>query len=146
MAVDQHVVRTQGRVVDGPERGCCEKSHRAGRSTNAGRTSLRRVLTTSLPSCAAQEGVTRDRLSSSVCHRGSRETKPHRIRTGGITSLGRFGRAEMEMSVRRLMSVLYDPQRSSGCTQLHGLTGRGRRRRLSVRRLDMMGCRAVAKE
>jgi hypothetical protein len=25
MAVDQHVMRTQGRVVDGPERGCCEE-------------------------------------------------------------------------------------------------------------------------
>ena len=103
MAVDQRVVRTQRRVVVGPERGCCEEFLIV---PVAQRTPLRRVLTTSLPSCAAQEGVTSDRLSSNVCHRGNRDTKPHRIRTGGITSLGRFGRAEMEMSVRRLMSVL----------------------------------------
>ena len=103
MAVDQRVVRTQRRVVVGPERGCCEEFLIV---PVAQRTSFRRVLTTSLPSCAAQEGVTSDRLSSNVCHRCNRDTKPHRIRTGGITSLKRFGRAEMEMSVRRLMSVL----------------------------------------
>jgi hypothetical protein len=117
MAVDQRVVRTQGRVVVGPERGCCEEFLLV---PVAQRTSLRRVLTTSLPSRAAQEGVTSDPLLSNVpsCNR---DTKPHRIRTGGITSLGRFGRAEMEMSVRRLMWVLYDPQLSSGCNQFHGL-------------------------
>jgi hypothetical protein len=100
MAVDQRVVRTQRRLVVGREPGCCEEFLIV---PVAQRTSLRRVLTTSLPSCAAQEGVTSDRLSSNVCHRCNRPTKPHRIRTGGITSLGRFGRAEMEMSVRRLM-------------------------------------------
>jgi len=86
MAVDQRVVRTQGRVVVGPERGCCEKFLIV---PVAQRTSLRRVLTTSLPSRAAQEGVTSDPLWSNVpaCNR---DTKPHRIRTGGITSLGRF--------------------------------------------------------
>jgi hypothetical protein len=143
MAVDQHVVRTQGRVVDGPERGCCEESLIV---PVAQRTSLRRVLTTSLPLCAGQEGVTRDRLSSNVCHRGKRETKPHRIRTGGITSLGRFGRAAMAMGVGGSCQYCMTLSVPQGVPKLHGLTGRGRRRRLSVRWLDMMGCRAVAQE
>ena len=91
-------MRTQGRVVDGPERVCCESL-----SSCRSLSELRSGVFSRPPfrPCAAHEGVTRDRLSSNVCHRGNRDTKPHRIRTGGITSLGRFGRAEMEMSVRR---------------------------------------------
>ena len=65
--------------------------------------------------------MARERLPSNVCHWGNRDVRPHLIRTHGITSLGRLRRSAMEVSVRGLMSVLYDPQRSSGCTQLHSL-------------------------